>query len=420
MKATQEMRAFASIILEEMLPILDEKQQRHLSGVIASSLGYGGVSFVKTVSGKARNTILSGIDDLKSSRDQEFQDHDDGSDETDITNNSRIRRPGGGRKPIETKYPDLEERIEEIICDDTYGNPEKPLRYTSKSLRNIASALAERGINVCHTLVAQTLSKMGYSKQQNQKMKQLGVQHPDRDAQFQFINDTASEFLNSGDPVISVDTKKKENIGNFKNNGSEYRPKGSPRQVLYHDFPLPELGKVAPYGVYVLNNNTGFINLGTSHDTPEFAGESVYQWWLHIGKGTFPGAKRIYITCDSGGSNGSRVWLWKYYLQELSNKTGLEIHVSHFPPGTSKWNKIEHRLFCYISKNWQGQPLIDIETTINLIGSTTTEKGLTVACRLDEKTYETGIKITEEQKDSLNIVFNGPNEKWNYIICPVE
>ena len=419
MKATQEMRAFASSILEEMLPILDEKQQRHLSGIIASGLGYGGVSFVNSITGKARNTILSGIDDLNDPGDQKLQSHNDSSDETDIHKTSRIRRPGGGRKPIKSKYPNLEESIEEIICDDTYGNPENPLRYTSKSLRNIVSALAEKGINVCHTLVSQTLSKMGYSKQQNQKMKQIGAQHPDRDAQFRFINDTANEFLNSGDPVISVDTKKKENIGNFKNNGSEYRPKGSPRPVLDHDFPIPELGKVAPYGVYVLNNNTGFINLGTSHDTPEFAGESVYQWWLHVGKSTFPEAKRIYITCDSGGSNGSRVWLWKYYLQELSNKTGLEIHVSHFPPGTSKWNKIEHRLFCYISKNWQGQPLIDIETTINLIGSTTTKKGLTVVCRLDEKTYETGIKITEEQKDNLNIVFNGPNEKWNYIIYPV-
>ena len=249
-------------------------------------------------------------------------------------------------------------------------------------------------------------------------MKQLGSQHPDRDAQFCFINDTAEEFLNNEEPVISVDTKKKENIGNFKNNGSEYRPQKDPRQVLDHDFPLPELGKVAPYGIYVVNNNTGFINLGISHDTPEFAGESVYQWWQCVGKNTFPNAKRLYITCDGGGSNGSRVWLWKYYLQELSNLTGLEIHVSHFPPGTSKWNKVEHRLFCYISKNWQGQPLIDIETTISLIGSTTTEKGLTVKCRLDENHYETGKKITEEQKDQLNIIFNGPNEKWNYIIIP--
>ena len=261
---------------------------------------------------------------------------------------------------------------------------------------------------------------MGYSRQQNQKMCQIGDQHPDRDAQFRYISETAEQFLKAGDPVISIDTKKKENIGNFKNNGSEYRPKGNPRQVLDHDFPLPELGKVAPYGVYVLNNNTGFINLGISHDTPEFAGASVRAWWNAIGKNTFPDAKRIYITCDNGGSNGSRIWLFKHYLQNISNETGLEIHVSHFPPGTSKWNKIEHRLFCYISKNWQGQPLIDIETVVNLISSTTTKTGLEVVCKVDPNTYETGLKITEDQKEIINITFVGPNEKWNYIIRPNE
>ena len=419
MKASQEIKNFASAVLTEMMPMLDEKQRRHLSGIIASELGYGGVSFVNSITGQSRNTIAAGAASIdKPDETENIDASEPASSEDAFQRPDQIRRPGGGRKPIEVKYPDLEEKIEEIISDDTYGNPEKPLRYTSKSLRKIADALMEKGINVCHTLVAKALDKMGYSKQQNQKMKQLGAQHPDRDAQFRFINDTAEEFLNNGEPVISVDTKKKENIGNFKNNGAEYRPKKEPRQVLDHDFPLPELGKVAPYGVYVLNNNTGFINLGVSHDTPEFAGESVYQWWERVGKHTFPGVKRLYITCDSGGSNGSRVWLWKYYLQELSNATGLEIHVSHFPPGTSKWNKIEHRLFCYISKNWQGQPLIDIETTISLIGSTTTEKGLTVICRLDENHYETGKKITEEQKGRLKITFNGPNEKWNYIIAP--
>lgn len=419
MKANQDIKNFASTILVEMMPILDEKQQRHLSGIIASALGYGGVSFVNSITGQSRNTIVAGTDYDAQSDDVEIDNSpEQPTSKTSTKRTERIRRPGGGRKPIEAKYPDLEEKIEEIISDDTYGNPEKPLRYTSKSLRKIAEALMEKGINVCHVIVAKALEKLGYSRQQNQKMKQLGSQHPDRDAQFRFINDTAEEFLNNEEPVISVDTKKKENIGNFKNNGSEYRPKKDPRQVLDHDFPLPELGKVAPYGIYVLNNNTGFINLGISHDTPEFAGESVYQWWQNIGKNTFPNAKRLYITCDGGGSNGSRVWLWKYYLQELSNDTGLEIHVSHFPPGTSKWNKVEHRLFCYISKNWQGQPLIDIETTISLIGSTTTKKGLTVKCRLDENHYETGKKITEEQKNQLNIIFNGPNEKWNYIIMP--
>ena len=276
------------------------------------------------------------------------------------------------------------------------------------------------GYNIHFTSVGKELDAMGYSRQQNQKMCQVGNQHPDRDAQFRYINDTAEQFLEAGAPVISIDTKKKENIGNFKNNGSEYRPKGNPRHVLDHDFPLPELGKVAPYGVYVLNNNTGFINLGISHDTPEFAGESVHVWWNTIGKNTFPDAKKIYVTCDNGGSNGSRIWLFKHYLQNISNETGLEIHVSHFPPGTSKWNKIEHRLFCYISKNWQGQPLIDIETVVNLISSTTTKTGLEVVCTVDSNTYETGIKITQEQKENINIAFVGPNEKWNYIIRPNE
>ena len=417
MKASQETREFASSVLREMLPILDEKQRRMLSGVVASNLGYGGISFVSSITGQSRNTISSDAGDTELTK-----NHSEGktpeAKEILLTNSGRLRRPGGGRKPIESKYPDLQEKIEEIISDDTYGNPEKPLKYTSKSLRNIAGTLAEKGIIVCHTLVGKTLERMGYSKQQNQKMKQIGSQHPDRDAQFRYINDTTEEYLQRGEPVISVDTKKKENIGNFKNNGAEYRPKNNPRQVLDHDFPLPELGKVAPYGVYVLNNNTGFVNLGTSHDTPEFAGKSVLHWWECVGKHTFPNTKRLYITCDGGGSNGSRVWLWKYYLQELSDATGLEIQVSHFPPGTSKWNKVEHRLFCYISKNWEGQPLIDIETTISLIGSTTTKKGLKVICRLDENHYETGKKITDEQRENINIVFNGPNEKWNYIISP--
>lgn len=332
----------------------------------------------------------------------------------------RIRKPGAGRKSASEKNPLLFEKVEEIITKngDTYGSPEKPLRWTTWSLRKIASELKNYGITVSQNIVSRVLDALGYSKQQNQKMCQLGAEHPDRDAQFCFINEISTDFLNNGEPVISVDTKKKENIGNFKNNGAEYRPVKSPRKVLDHDFPLPELGKVSPYGVYVLNDNTGFVNLGLSHDTPEFAGESVSQWWRCIGKNTFPNAGRLYITCDSGGSNGCRIWLWKHYLQELANETQLEIHVSHFPPGTSKWNKIEHRLFCYISKNWEGQPLIDIETVVNLIGSTTTEKGLSVICHVDDRHYETGKKITVEQKENINIDYVGPNKVWNYIIKP--
>ncbi len=399
-------------VVEKTVPILDEKQRRIFLGNIASELGHGGIAFVISVSGASRNTIVSGMKSVKAEHETVDQS------KAKITE-KRIRRPGAGRKSLNAKIPDLHEKIQQLIDNDTYGDPMKPLAWTTWSLRKIADKLLEVfGINIHFTSVGKELEEMGYSRQQNQKMRQIGNQHPDRNAQFIFINDKADEFLKAGDPVISIDTKKKENIGNFKNNGSEYRKRKDPRKVLDHDFPIKELGKVAPYGVYVMNNNTGFINLGTSHDTPEFAGHSVLLWWERIGKQTFPEAKRIFITCDNGGSNGSRIWLWKHYLQQLSNETGLEIHVSHFPPGTSKWNKIEHRLFCYISKNWQGQPLIDIETVVNLISSTTTKTGLEVSCVVDEKHYETGKKITEEQKEELNITFIGPNENWSYIIRP--
>lgn len=249
-------------------------------------------------------------------------------------------------------------------------------------------------------------------------MEQTGIPSPDRNEQFEFIDRTAHGYLENGEPVISVDTKKKENIGNFKNAGAEYRRMKDPRKVLDHDFPVPELGKVAPYGVYVLNNNTGFVNLGTSHDTSEFAVTSISCWWNAVGKNAFPGAKRIYITCDGDGSNGSRSRNWKYELQQLSNDTGLEIMVSHYPPGTSKWNKIEHRMFCYISKNWQGHPLIDIETVISLISNTTTEKGLTITCQLDKKVYETGHKISDNELAEINIFPCETLGKWNYVIKP--
>lgn len=409
MNISTETQSVLTGVIQKVVPYLNEKQKRLFLGIIASELGHGGIAFVNSVSGTARQTIINGAEEAETHSEQEVSE----------TDKERIRRPGAGRKPLTEKYPDLHEKIQQLIDRDTYGNPENPLVWTTWSVRKIAEELLNCfGYDIHFTSVRKELEAMGYSRQQNQKMRQIGEQHPDRDAQFKYINDTAENFLKAGEPVISVDTKKKENIGNFKNNGSEYRPKGNPRQVLDHDFPLPELGKVAPYGVYVLNDNTGFINLGVSHDTPEFAGESVRLWWNTVGKNTFPNAKKIYITCDSGGSNGSRVWLFKYYLQELADETGLEIHVSHFPPGTSKWNKIEHRLFCYISKNWQGQPLIDIETVVNLISSTTTTTGLKVICKVDRNHYETGIKITDAQREAINIIYTGPNEKWNYIIRP--
>ena len=412
MIASYETKSAVKNILTEVMPHLDEKQKRLLLGNAAKALGHGGIAFVNEVTGSARNTITSGISQICEA---ELEGTLAAGGTAD-----RIRKPGAGRKSALQKNPMLYDKIEEIITQngDTCGNPEKPLRWTTWSLRKIAQELVQYGINVSQNIVSRALDALGYSKQQNQKMYQIGEQHPDRDAQFRYINDISAEFLKAGEPVISIDTKKKENIGNLKNNGAEYRPIGDPTKVLDHDFPLPELGKVSPCGVYVLNNNTGFVNLGKSHDTPEFAGESIAQWWRCVGKHTFPDAKRLYITCDSGGSNGCRIWLWKHYVQQLSNETGMDIHVSHYPAGTSKWNKVEHRLFCYISKNWQGKPLINIETVVKLIGSTTTEKGLSVICRVDDRTYETGKKITEEQKEALNIEFVGPNEKWNYIIRP--
>ena len=398
-------------VLGDMLPKLNEMQRRQLQGSIADALGHGGIAYVNSLTGSARNTINRGIVDLNSTPEKE-------SDEQP-SSTAGIRKPGGGRKKESEKHPKLYQDIEEIIDPDTYGDPMKPLRWTTLSLRKIAEELMKKGYKVSQNIVSRALDALGYSKQQNQKMYQVGNQHPDRDAQFQHINETAQAYLERGDPVISIDTKKKENVGNFKNPGSEYRKEKSLRKVLDHDFPIPELGKVNPYGVYVLNNNTGFVNLGTSHDTAEFAGESVYRWWETVGKNTFSEAKRLYINCDGGGSNSSRRWVWKYQLQLLANKTGLEIEVSHFPPGTSKWNKVEHRLFCYISKNWQGQPLIDIETIVSLIGSTTTKKGLKVICKVDNNTYETGKKITEEEKESINIEFLEPFAQWNYIIRPI-
>ena len=271
-------------------------------------------------------------------------------------------------------------------------------------------------IKVSYRTVGDLLEQLGYSKQANQKMLQVGTPNPNRNEQFEYINNKVKEFIEAGDPVISVDTKKKENIGNFKNNGQEYRKKGDPRRVLDHDFPIPELGKVSPYGIYVINSNTGFVNLGTSHDTAEFAVESISRWWETIGKNTFPNSKRLMITCDCGGSNGCRLHLWKYQLAQFAKRTGLSIHVSHFPPGTSKWNKVEHKLFCYITKSWEGQPLVDVQTAVNLIGSTTTSTGLNVICKADYNDYPLAKKVSDEEYRSIQIDRINPFGDWNYII----
>lgn len=398
---------FDERILQEqilyMKNILNEKQYRCFLGKTAISLGRGGQKLVCQLSGSSINTVRKGVQEVVSGTDN-FED-------------GRIRKQGGGRKSASSIYPDLEDAIQKIIDGKTYGDPEKIIHWTTFCLMDIRDILRnEYGIKVSHTVVAGTLEKLGYSKQMNQKMLQTGKPHPDRNAQFEYINATSKEYIKSGIPVISIDCKKKENIGNFKNPGQEYRPAKNPRKVLDHDFLIKKLGSVAPYGIYDIDKNCGFINLGTSHDTAEFAVNSIMQWWLHIGKETYPDAKRLYITCDGGGSNGSRIHLWKTQLAEFAQRTSLEVHVSHFPPGTSKWNKIEHKLFCYISRNWQGQPLIDIPTVINLIGSTTTNNGLTVKCILDENEYQTGIKVSEEYFNNVDIETIEPMLTWNYII----
>ena len=386
-----------------MKSILNERQYRCYLGTTALSLGRGGQALVSRLSGASINTVRKGVNEV--------------STNPSAQNSTQIRKPGGGRKAASEKHPELQKAIEKIIDGQTYGDPEKIIHWTTQSLMSITKALEdEYGIKVSHTVVAGELDKMGYSKQMNQKMLQVGNAHPDRNAQFEYINETSKEYISEGIPVISIDCKKKENLGNFKNNGQEYRKKKDPRKVLDHDFLNKKLGTGAPYGIYDIDKNTGFINLGTSHDTAEFAVNSILQWWLHIGKETYPDAKRLYFNCDGGGSNGSRIHLWKTQLAEFAEFTGLEVHVSHFPPGTSKWNKIEHRLFCYISKNWAAQPLIDIQTVIDLIGSTTTEQGLKVKCVLDERDYPTGIKVQDEDYERIDIERIDPMPDWNYII----
>ena len=390
--------------IKTMLPLLDEKQKRLFLASMAKEYGYGGLKKVCEISGCSPHTVIKGKKELDSA----MQD-----------NNYRVRRNGGGRKKLEEENPELPLWIEAIVSDKTYGNPENPLVWTTKSLRNIQNALLSKyEIYISFKSIGTQLKKLGYSLQSNRKMLQLGESHPDRDAQFEYINETAKSFIEEGQPVISVDTKKKELIGNYANNGKEYRIEKNPRLVYDHDFPIGDILKVAPYGIYVLNDNTAFVNLGVSRDTSEFAVESISRWWDIVGIESFADAHKLHINCDCGGSNGYRTRLWKTELQQFANRTGLFLHVTHFPPGTSKWNKVEHKLFCFISKNWAGKPLIDIETVVNLISNTTTCKGLKVICQPDNNEYLTGIKVDDKDFESINISKIQPHGEWNYIISP--
>ena len=383
--------------------ILDERQKRLLSGCISKGYGYGGDKVIAKIFGLDARTVSSG---RKAVEEGKWFEIDDG----------KIRQAGAGRKSVKERKPQLLEKVEEIISNNTYGDPEQVLRWTTLSLRDISDELKKAGIEAGKDVVSRALEELGYSKQTNQKHLQVGVEHPGRNDIFRYINEKIDTFSNAGDPVISTDTKKKELVGNFKNPGQEYRKEKDARKVLDHDFPIAGQGKVAPYGVYVMNDNTGFVNLGTDHDTGEFAVESIRRWWYHIGIENFPNVTRLLIVCDSGGSNGWRPRLWKYQLALLAEETGLELHICHMPPGTSKWNKVEHRLFCYISKNWAGKPLIDIKTIVNYISNTTTPNGLTVKCVVDYNQYETSIKISDDQIETIDIERVGPYGDYTYII----
>jgi hypothetical protein len=368
----------------------------------AQALGYGGVSLVRQACGLSRKAISKGLREIKT---------------RSAVGAGRIRRPGGGRKPITVSDPRLVETLEAMIEGQTRGDPESPLRWICKSTRAIAKALGRQHHPVSHTKVAHLLHGLGYSLQSNRKTEE-GRDHPDRDAQFRHITAVVKRCLAQGSPVISVDTKKKELLGNYANAGQQWRPAKQPRTVRGHDFPTPDVPRAYPYGIYDVGRNTGFVNVGTDHDTGAFAVASIRGWWRHEGQRLYPAATTIRITADGGGSNGWRLRLWKLELQHFADATGLPIAVSHFPPGTSKWNKIEHRLFSFISSNWRGEPLRDYETVVNLIAKTTTAKGLTVTCRLDRRKYPTGRKVTKDEMQALNLHPDKFHGEWNYVIRP--
>jgi len=382
---------------------LNERARRRWAAVEAISLGRGGIIAVSEATGLARSTIERGIKEL---------------DAASTVSEGRQRRPGGGRKRADRVNPELKAALEQLVEPVSRGDPQSPLRWTCKSTRELARELTAQGHRVSATTVGTLLKQSGYSLQANQKTRE-GKDHPDRDAQFRHINRRVKSQQRRGEPAVSVDTKKKENIGKYKNPGRTWRPKRQPVEVNTHDFPDKTKGKAVPYGVYDLSHNEAWVNVGISSDTAEFAVESIRRWWRRLGRRRHPEATRLLITADSGGSNGTRNRLWKVELQKLSNQTGLEIEVCHFPPGTSKWNKIEHRLFCHVTRNWQGQPLESFDIVVNLIGSTKTESGLKVHSALDGTKYEKGRKISDDELARVNLQRNRFHGDWNYIIRPI-
>ena len=385
-----------------LAPEFDERRRRLWAAAEARSCGRGGIAAVARATGISEGTIRSGLRDLEVGERLEP---------------GRVRRRGGGRKRLAEKDPTLVGALERLVDADSRGDPEQPLRWTAKSVRKLAEALRGLGHRVSFRTVARLLRELGYSLQANAKTRE-GSSHPDRDQQFQHINDTVKAALGAGEPVISVDTKKKELVGDFKNGGRELRPKGAPVPVRVHDFKDKELGKAIPYGIYDLSDDSGWVNVGIDHDTAEFAVASIHDWWQHLGCDRYPHASSLTITADCGGSNGNRTRLWKTELQKLADHTGLQIRVCHFPPGTSKWNKIEHRLFSFITQNWRGKPLETLDVIINLIAATTTSTGLTVYAQLDARTYPAKIQVTDQQLAAVQLESDPFHPEWNYRIKP--
>jgi hypothetical protein len=398
---------------EALFPLLHEKARRRWAACEARALGYGGISIVAAATGLSRPTIRRGLAELNSS--SEATQADPAEEVED--DSCRIRRPGAGRPLVSQTDPILVRDLQRLIDPTTRGDPMSPLLWTCKSTRNLAETLGKQGHTVSHQTVARLLQDLDYSLQANRKTLE-GEDHPDRDAQFRYINRKVRSFQSRGQPVVSMDSKKKELVGTYKNPGRQWEPKGQPTLVKSKDFPDKQLGKAAPYGVYDLTANEGWVSVGISHDTSEFAVQSLRCWWNRMGQAAYPEAEELLITVDAGGSNGCRRHLWKFCLQVFADETGLKINVCHFPPGTSKWNKIEHRLFCHITENWRGRPLISHAVIVNLIGNTKTREGLRVESALDTNTYRKGIKVSDEELDTVCLVRAKFHGDWNYQLRP--
>lgn len=386
---------------ETLGPYLDERQRRVYATSEALAAGWGGIAAVSRITGVARSTIGRGLDEVASA----------------AAPDGRVRRAGAGRKPLEEADPRLIEDLERIVAPTQRGDPEQPLRWTIKSLRQIARALRDLGHRISHTSVGTVLRACGYSLQANRKTRE-GSHHPDRNAQFEYLNHTVNAALAEGQPAISVDAKKKELVGDFKNAGRTWRPRGQPEAVRTHDFLIPELGKAVPYGVYDIGANSGWVSVGIDHDTAAFAVNAIRNWWQEMGKARYRPASYLVITADSGGSNSARSRLWKTELQRLADETGLTLIIRHLPPGTSKWNRIEHRLFSFITGNWRGQPLLTHQVIIELIAATRTDTGLTVRCRLDQASYPKGVAVSDDDLAAVNITRCDFHGEWNYSIAP--